>query len=57
MKVEGTLKNYPWGIINAVILKAENSYAESINNRIKTVKMRTRGQGINSDSARSFTAI
>ena len=42
-KVAGTLKNYLWGIINAVILKADNSYAESINSRIKTVKTRARG--------------
>jgi len=42
-KVAGTLKNYLWGIINAVILKADNSFAESINSRIKTVKVRARG--------------
>ena len=42
-KVAATLKNYLWGIINAVVLKADNSHAESINSRIKTVKTRARG--------------
>ncbi|TCO75049.1 ISL3 family transposase [Chromatocurvus halotolerans] len=42
-KVAGTLKKSLWGIINAVILKADNSFAESINSRIKTVKVRARG--------------
>ncbi len=42
-KVAATLKNHLWGIINAVVLKADNSHAESINSRIKTVKTRARG--------------
>jgi transposase len=42
-KVAATLKNHLWGIINAVVLKADNSPAESINSRIKTVKTRARG--------------
>lgn len=42
-KVSATLKNHLWGIINAVVLKADNSHAESINSRIKTVKTRARG--------------
>ncbi|MFN2411355.1 MAG: ISL3 family transposase, partial [Halomonas sp.] len=42
-KVAATLKSHLWGIINAVILKADNSFAESINSRIKTVKTRARG--------------
>ena len=42
-KVASTLKSHLWGIINAVILKADNSFAESINSRIKTVKTRARG--------------
>jgi len=42
-KVAATLKNYLWDIINAMVLKADNSHVESINSRIKAVKMRTRG--------------
>ena len=38
-----TIKNHLWGIINAVILKVSNGPAESINSRIKTVKVRARG--------------
>ncbi len=38
-----TIKNHLWGIINAVILKVSNGPAESINSRIKTVKIRARG--------------
>jgi transposase len=42
-KVAATLKTHLWGIINAVVLNADNSHAESINSRIKTVKTRARG--------------
>lgn len=42
-KVAATLKNHLWGIVNAVVLRADNSHAESINSRIKTVKTRARG--------------
>lgn len=42
-KVSSTLKKHLWGIINAVVLNADNSHAESINSRIKTVKTRARG--------------
>jgi transposase len=38
-----TLKKHLWGILNAVMLKADNSQAESINSRIKMVKNRARG--------------
>ncbi len=38
-----TIKNHLWGIINAIILKVSNGPAESINSRIKTVKVRARG--------------
>ncbi len=38
-----TIKNHLWGIINAVVLKVSNGPAESINSRIKTVKIRARG--------------
>ena len=42
-KVATTLSKHLWGIINAVVLKADNSHAESINSRVKTVKLRARG--------------
>ena len=38
-----TIKNHLWGIINAIILKVSNRPAESINSRIKTIKVRSRG--------------
>lgn len=38
-----TLKKHLWGILNAVMLKADNSRAESINSRIKVLKNRARG--------------
>lgn len=38
-----TLKKHLWGILNAVMLKADNSRAESINSRIKVLKSRARG--------------
>lgn len=38
-----TLRNHLWGILNAVILGVDNSHAESMNSRIKTVKVRARG--------------
>ena len=38
-----TIKNHLWGILNAIILKASNGPAESINSRIKTIKIRARG--------------
>ena len=42
-KVAKTIKTHLWGIINAVFLKADNGGAESINSRIKMVKVRSRG--------------
>ena len=36
-------KKHLWSIINAIILKVSNGPAESINSRIKTVKVRSRG--------------
>lgn len=42
-KVARTLKAHLWGILNAIILKAHNGGAESINGRIKLVKVRSRG--------------
>ncbi|MBI1285627.1 MAG: ISL3 family transposase [Thiobacillus sp.] len=38
-----TLGTHLWGILNAVILGVDNSHAESMNSRIKTVKVRARG--------------
>lgn len=38
-----TLKKHLWGILNAVLLGVDNSHAESMNSRIKTVKVRARG--------------
>lgn len=38
-----TLRKHLWGILNAVILGVDNSHAESMNSRIKTVKIRARG--------------
>lgn len=42
-KVAKTIKAHLWGILNAVLLKADNGGAESINSRIKMVKVRSRG--------------
>ena len=38
-----TIEKHLWGLINAIILKVSNGPAESINSRIKTVKVRSRG--------------
>ncbi len=38
-----TLRGHLWGILNAVIRKVDNSHAESMNSRIKTLKSRARG--------------
>ncbi|HSH28748.1 MAG TPA: ISL3 family transposase [Thiohalobacter sp.] len=43
IKVARTIKDHLWGIINAVVLKADNGGAESINSRIKMIKVRSRG--------------
>jgi len=42
-KVAATIKDHLWGIINAVVLKADNGGAESINSLIKMIKVRSRG--------------
>lgn len=42
-KAAKTIKSHLWGILNAVILRANNGLAESINSRIKMVKVRSRG--------------
>jgi len=38
-----TLRKHLWGILNAVMRKVDNSHAESMNSRIKTLKSRARG--------------
>ena len=38
-----TIKNHLWGILNAIILRVSNGPAESVNSRIKTIKVRARG--------------
>lgn len=42
-KVAKTIKTHLWGILNAIILNANNGGAESINGRIKLIKVRSRG--------------
>lgn len=42
-KVAKTIKEHLWGILNAIVLKTTNGPAESINSRIKTIKVRSRG--------------
>lgn len=42
-KVAKTIKTHLWGILNAVILKVSNGPAESINSRIRMIKIRSRG--------------
>ena len=38
-----TIKRHLWGILNAVALGVDNGLAESLNSRIKMVKVRARG--------------
>ncbi len=42
-KVAKIIKEHLWGILNAIILKASNGASESINSRIKMIKIRSRG--------------
>jgi len=42
-KTSKTLRKHLWGILNAVIRGVDNSHAESMNSRIKTLKSRARG--------------
>lgn len=37
------IKKHLWGIVNAIVLKADNGHAESINSKIKMIKIRSRG--------------
>src|SRR5688572_21230111 len=41
--VAAMLKKHLWGIINAIVLRAHNGGAESINSRIQLLKVRARG--------------
>jgi transposase len=38
-----TIRRHLWGILNAIELKVSNGPAESINSRIKMIKIRSRG--------------
>jgi transposase len=42
-KVVRIIKDHIWGILNAVVLKADNDSAENINSRIIMIKARSRG--------------
>jgi len=42
-RVARMIKEHRWGIINAIVLKADNGHAESINSRIQLIKARSRG--------------
>jgi transposase len=42
-KVARMIKDHLWGIINTVVLKANNGQAESTNSRIKMIKLCSRG--------------
>jgi len=42
-KVAKLIKKHLWGILNAILLKANNGGAESVNSRIKAIKIRCRG--------------
>ena len=42
-KVAQIIKKHLWGIINAIVMKVDNGGAESINSRIKMIKVRSRG--------------
>jgi len=37
------IKNHLWGVVNAIVTGTTNAGAESINSRIKMVKVRSRG--------------
>lgn len=37
------IKEKLWGILNAIVLKADNAMAESVNSKIKALKMKARG--------------
>ena len=39
----GKFKKHLWGILNAVVLDANNGHTESTNSKIKMIKVRSRG--------------
>jgi transposase len=41
--VARTIKEHLWGILNAIVLQVSNGPAESLNSRIKMIKVRSRG--------------
>lgn len=44
MKIAATsIKKNLWGIVNAIVLNADNAMAESVNSKIKIAKVRSRG--------------
>jgi transposase len=52
--VASTIKKNLWGIINAIVMKADNAMAESVNSKIRMLKIKARGFR---DRARFKTAI
>ena len=42
-KVARMIKKHLWGILNAIVLDANNGHAESTNSKIKMIKVRSRG--------------
>ena len=42
-KVARTIKKHLWGILNAIVLQANNGASESMNSRIQGIKIRSRG--------------
>ena len=42
-KAAKTIREHLWGIINAILLRVTNGPSESMNSRIKTIKVRARG--------------
>ena len=44
-KAAETVRKHLWGIVNAVVLRTDNSMAETFNSKIKAVKVRCRGFG------------
>ena len=38
-----SIKDNLWGIINAIVLNADNGQAESVNSKIKMLKIKARG--------------
>ncbi len=56
-KVAKTIRSHLWGMINAVVLDVSNGPAESINSRIKMIKIRARGFRNSERLRMQFTSI